>query len=288
MANGNVKPIRVIAGQGTKLGRTIHGLAYDDDHDEIVAPNPLADAILVFRGGASGEEPPVRVIQGPHAQLVAPHAVNLDPAHGEILVGSVTGRSVWVFARDATGDVPPRRVIQGPHTRLRYVVGLAVDPATDLLAVANYDEVLVFNRTDQGDVAPRAVIAGPNSGIGYEPWQMQIVGGRLFLAASNHLHKTLYSGVTLKETGGAVPEDPWLDPNLGFVGVWNVTDQGDAPPRAIIKGPFGGLLHPVGLAIDPKHGEIHVSDSVRNGVFTFLVPDFFTRERGPTAACCSR
>jgi DNA-binding beta-propeller fold protein YncE len=282
MANGNVKPGRVIAGQATKLGRTIHGIAYDPQHDEIVVPNALADAVLVFRAGANGAEPPLRVIQGPRTQLVTPHSVNLDLDHGEILVGSVTGRSIWVFPRDARGDVAPRRVIKGPKTRLRYVVGLAVDPVTDLLAVANGKEILVFNRTDNGDVAPRAIIAGPKTGIGDEPWQLRMYGGRIFLAASNHLHHSLYDGVVLKGTYTEVPEDPWLDPDLGFIGVWSITDNGDTPPSAIIKGPFSGILHPVGLALNPKHGEIYVSDSVRNGVFTFLVPNFFTQVKEGT------
>jgi DNA-binding beta-propeller fold protein YncE len=283
MANGNVKPGRVIAGQATKLGRTIHGIAYDPQHDEIVVPNALADAILIFRAGANGSEPPLRVIQGPRTQLVTPHSVNLDLEHGEILVGSVTGKSIWVFPRDANGDVAPRRIIKGPKTRLRYVVGLAVDPVTNLLAVANGREILIFNRTDNGDVAPRAIIAGPKTGIGDEPWQLRMYRGRIFLAASNHLHHNLYNGVVLKGTYTKVPEDPWLDPDLGFIGMWNITDNGDTAPRAIIKGPFSGLLHPVGLALNPQYGEVYVSDSVRNGVFTFLVPDFFTllKEKSP-------
>ncbi len=260
----------------------MHGIAYDPQHDEIVVPNALADAILVFRAGAQGEEPPLRVIQGPHTQLVTPHSVNLDVDHGEILVGSVTGKSIWVFPRDANGDVAPRRVIRGPKTRLRYVVGFAVDPATNLLAVSNGKEILIFNRTDNGDVAPRAIIAGPKTGIGDEPWQLRMYRGRIFLAASNHYHHSLYDGVVLKGTYTEVPEDPWLDPNLGFIGVWNITDSGDAPPRAIIKGPFSGLLHPVGMDLNPEHGEIYVSDSVRNGVSTFLVPDFFTQGKQET------
>jgi DNA-binding beta-propeller fold protein YncE len=265
----------VITGQGTKLGRTIHGLAYDPVHDEIVVPNALADAILVFRGSANGSEPPVRVIQGPCTGLMTPHSVSLDVEHGEILVASLTGKRISVFPRDANGNVPPRRVILGSKTGLGHIVGIALDPVKNLLAVANSQDILIFNRSDTGDVAPRARIAGPNSGIGDEPWQMEFYGGRIFVAASNHLHQNLYSGITLKSPSNKVPDDPWLNPNLGFVGVWNSTDNGDVPPRAIIRGPFSGLLHPVGLALNPKDGEIYVSDSVRNGVLSFLVPDFF-------------
>ncbi|MGI8743946.1 MAG: hypothetical protein ACR2NN_15490 [Bryobacteraceae bacterium] len=275
MANGNVSPERVISGQASRLGRTVHGLAYDPAHDEIVVPNPLADAILVFRAGANGAEPPLRVIQGPCTKLVLPHSVSLDLEHHEILVASLTGKTITVYPWNANGNVTPLRMLKGPKTKLGHVVGLGVDAASDLLAVANSEEILVFHRTDNGDVAPRSVIGGPNTGIGDEPWQMQIHHGKIFLAASNHLHQNLYSGVTLKKGYTKPPADPWNNPNLGFIGVWNITDNGDVAPRAIVKGPFSGLLHPVGLALSPQDGEIFVSDSVRNGLFTFLTPEFF-------------
>jgi DNA-binding beta-propeller fold protein YncE len=278
MANGNMAPKRVITGQGSKLGRTIHGLAYDPAHDEIVVPNALADAILVFRGSANGDEPPIRVIQGPCTKLVTPHSVSLDLEHGEILVASLTGKRINVFRWDANGNAPPVRVITGPQTQLGHLVGIAVDPVQNLMAVANSEDILVFNRADDGNVAPRARIAGPKTGITDEPWQMQFYEGKIYLAASNHLHVNLYSGVTLKENSKAVTDDPWLNPTLGFVGIWNITDNGDVPPRAMIRGPFSGLLHPVGLALNPTDGEIYVSDSVRNGILSFLVPDLFEQK----------
>jgi DNA-binding beta-propeller fold protein YncE len=278
LANGNMAPARVITGQGSKLGRTIHGLAYDPVHDEIVVPNALADAILVFRGSARGDEPPIRVIQGPSTKLITPHSVSLDLDHGEILVASLTGKRINVFRWNANGDVAPVRLITGAQTELGHLVGIAVDPDRNLMAVANSEEILVFDRLADGNVAPRARIAGPETGITDEPWQMQFFKGKIFLAASNHLHVNLYSGVTLKESSKAVPDDPWLNPTLGFVAVWDITDHGDVPPRAMIRGPFSGLLHPVGLALNPADGEIYVSDSVRNGILSFLVPDFFEQK----------
>jgi DNA-binding beta-propeller fold protein YncE len=275
LANGNAAPTRVISGQKSMLGRTIHGLAYDPAHDEIVAPNALADAVLVFRGAAEGSERPVRVIQGSQTHLVTPHAVSLDLRNGEMLVASLTGRRINVFRWDANGNVTPVRVIEGPKTGLGHVVGLAVDPERNLLAVVNSQEILIFNRTDNGDVAPRARIAGPKTGITDEPWQMEFYKGRIFVAASNHFHDNLYDGVTLRTDAKEVPDDPWLNPTLGFVGVWNITDGGDVAPRAMIRGPYSNLLHPVGLALNPKTEEIYVSDSVRNGVLSFLVPQFF-------------
>ena len=278
LANGNAAPTRLITGQNTLLGRTIHGLAYDPTRDEIVAPNALADAVLVFRAGGTGAERPERVIQGPHTRMVTPHAVSLDLRNREILVASLTGRRINVFRGDANGDATPIRVIEGPKTELGHVVGLAVDPERNLLAVANTHEILIFNRTDNGDVAPRARIAGPKTGMTDEPWQMEFYRGRIFLAASNHFHENLYEGVTLRADAKDVPDDPWLNPILGFMGVWNITDEGDVAPLAMIRGPFSGLIHPVGLALNPKDGEIYVSDSVKNGVLSFLVPQFFPQD----------
>lgn len=265
----------MITGQRSKLGRTIHGLAYDAVHDEIIVPNALADAILVFRGSANGDDAPIRVIQGPCTRLITPHSVSIDSEHGEILVASLTGKRVNVYRWDANGNASPVRVITGAQTQLGHLVGIAVDPTRNLMAVANSEDILIFNRTDNGDVAPRARIAGPKTGITDEPWQMQFYRGKIYLAASNHLHVNLYSGVTPKESSKAVPDDPWLNPTLGFVGVWNITDNGDVPPRSMIRGPFSGLFHPVGLALNPDDGEIYVSDSVRNGILSFLVPDLF-------------
>src|SRR5438132_42539 len=81
-----------------------------------------------------------------------------------------------------------------------------------------------------------------------------------------------------RETGGMEQPAEWATQfcqrrRIAFVG--NAPDKGNTPPLAKLGGPFSGLLHPTGLAINPKDGEIYVSDSIRNGLFTYLVPDFF-------------
>ena len=62
-------PVRVIEGGKTRLARTSHSIAFDEVNDEIVIPNSFAEAILFFRGGAEGDEAPIRIIQGPHSQF---------------------------------------------------------------------------------------------------------------------------------------------------------------------------------------------------------------------------
>jgi hypothetical protein len=80
----NTPPVRALEGQKTLISRTMHGFAYDEPRDEIIVTSPLAQAVLVFRGGANGEEPPLRVIQGPRTRIQAnPYGANslvsIDP-----------------------------------------------------------------------------------------------------------------------------------------------------------------------------------------------------------------
>lgn len=275
------------------MGRTLHGIGYNSVTDEILVGNPLAASVLVFRGAASGNEAPVRVIQGPKTRFEYPHSVAVDVKNQEILVIDPTARSILVFPWNANGDVAPKRVLKGPNTKLRYIVSAAVDPDRDLLIVstsaagvhssagAPVDGLVIFNRTDSGDVAPRAIIAGPKTGIGLNPWQLEVHQGKIYAAISNVPYTPLYSGI--KPRVGLSPDtkimSPWLSERVGFIGVWNTTDNGDIPPLAIIKGPGSGLIHAGGLALNPKHKEIFAVDSVRNGLLTFLVPEFFGQRK---------
>ena len=85
----------------------MHSIVYDEIHDEFVVPQQFGQAILTFRGGADGEEVPVRVIQGSLTQLRNPDRLGLDPVHNEIFVPQ--GNSVLVFPREAKGNVADRK-----------------------------------------------------------------------------------------------------------------------------------------------------------------------------------
>jgi DNA-binding beta-propeller fold protein YncE len=284
-------PKRVIEGQATKMGRTLHGIAYHPGRDEIAVNNPTASAVLVFRGGANGNEAPVRMIQGPKTKLVFPHSVAVDVQNNELIVLDPGSQSVLVFPFDANGNVAPLRILNGLNTRLRYVVGAAVDPVNNLLIVATtptggrpspggpplVNGLAIFNRTDSGDVAPRSVIAGPKTGIQLYPWQVQVHQGQIYAAIANFFYRRLYSNITLRPGLDPATEivSPWQSARVGFIGVWKVTDNGDVAPMAIIRGPGSGLIHSAGIALNLKHKEIYSVDSVRNGLLTFLVPEFF-------------
>ena len=281
-------PARVIQGQLTQLSRTTHGIAYDATHDEIVAPNPLAAAVVVFRGGANGEEAPIRTIQGAHCGLSRPETVAVDEKNDELIVGDPGDRRVLVYKRAADGDAKPIRTIQGPKTKLLQIVGVAVDPIRDLLVVSTYSRLaggvtglLIFDRTAEGDVAPRRVIAGPKTGI----TRLRQIGldpetGKIYVAAINNEYLPPYD--VDKPRAGLDPNvdlpSPWNTGAEGFIGVWDdLLDDGDVPPRSVVRGRSTGIVHPAGVTFNAKDGEVIAPDAVWNGLFTFLRPELFKR-----------
>lgn len=60
-----------------------------------------------------------------------------------------------------------------------------------------------------------------------------------------------------------------------FVGVWSIEDRGDVPPRWTIGGPQGALQHLHGIALDPKHQSVILTDKRLNAVLTFSFPEIF-------------
>lgn len=224
----------------------MHGIAYDEVADRIIVPAQFSQAILSFRGDAKGEEPPIRVIQGPHTEIRRADRVAVDPSRKEIFVGD--GGQVLVFPADAHGDVAPIRAIRGPDTQLDgdgAVPAIAVDPVTRTLVVATRG-LLIFDSTANGNVKPLRVITGDGAG-----------SGRLAAA---------YNGLIF---AGARRE---------AVGVWSVNDSGAAPARFKIG--QGVLREMRGLAVDSKNKSVIITDKELNAVMTWYVPEVFAQATG--------
>jgi hypothetical protein len=263
LATENSKPARLIAGQATRLSRTMHDIRYDPVNDELLVTNPFASAILVFRGGADGEEAPVRIIQGPKTRLGGPDRAEVDPVHNEILIAD--GNAVFVYPRLGNGDIAPLRVIEGRDTQLQSEGTLAVDPENNVLVVARdsvprnasqRSALKIFSRTASGNTPPLRVIGGPKTGI-IRINQMQIVAGKGWIVAAQ-------PGYTDMQTPEGV-----------YVGVWSIHDNGDVPPRWKISGPDTVAIKPRGVALNPKHKELIVADMRLNSVLTYYFPEIF-------------
>ena len=241
----------------------MHDIAYDPVHDEIVVNSPLTQAILIFRGGADGEEPPVRVIQGPKTQLLGVGAmdkVTVDPENGDIYIPTAR-HNILVFPYGSDGDVAPARVLGGPDTQIRFseqTVGsggvrpIRIDPIHNLLVVPSLgvergpQALLIFDRQASGNTKPLRVIRGPKT---------QIAGGQQI----------------------AISPKVWIvgSSTGNSIGVWSVFDDGDVPPRWKIPVRQMTGLNVNGIALNSKHQELMVPTGNGNTIMTFYFPEVF-------------
>jgi DNA-binding beta-propeller fold protein YncE len=173
----------------------------DEAKKELFLTSQHANAVIVFRKMAEGDEPPIRLIQGDRTGLHDPHGMAIDTTRQLMFVanygsfrskiadparpsrgkqkpnwplerqvpgsGKILPPSITVHALDANGDAAPLRVITGAKTQLNWPTAVAVEPERGELFVANdmADSILVFKETDGGDVAPMRVIKGARTGL---------------------------------------------------------------------------------------------------------------------------
>ena len=290
LADGNAKALRAIAGQNTLITRSIHDMGYDPVRDEIYVIQTRLPAITTFQGDAGGDVAPIRTIMGPKTQLAATSGrLALDSVHHEIFIPG--GNKVLVYPQEADGDVAPLRVLEGPDTQLG-AAALTVDPVHNLLIVSgqthgwgrlgispadliingasgrrgsleggSVGQIAIFNRTASGNTKPLRVITGSKTLLSSTQTIMTTYPPRGWILGA-------VWGSDYGETGAPFSE-------RAMVGVWSIYDNGDVPPRWTIGGPNGILRQARGVAVDPKHKTVLVSDKYINGVLSFEFPELF-------------
>ena len=269
LANGNVAPVRNIAGQATKLVRDSHDIYYDDTNDELVVASAFGQAILYYKGGANGDEPPVRILQGPHTQIQMPgYGVYVDGVHNETYLMEGRDRPgeeyLMVFPRDAKGDVAPLRVIKGPDTMLKDARSIAVDPIHNVIAVASRNGMLIFDRTANGNAKPLRVIKGPGNN------NFRLLASKGYIISGAGGAEDGGGGRGAEGRGNAEGQAQ----GRAALRVWSINDDGRVPPLFEIRSPvsagaFGGGR----IALDPKQKEVIVGGGQSVTIYSF--PEIF-------------
>jgi hypothetical protein len=165
-ADGVTKPMRVLAGDATRL-QGPSDVSFDS-HGDMYVVNPVG-RITIYRGDADGNDAPLRVIEGPHTGLM--HPVKLAFGAGDTLfvVNGLRMESrmypldvtVTVYAPGADGDDAPVRTLivrgGGKSAGLRRGLGTAEGLAMDrrgVLYVATFGALAVYAPGAEGDVEP--------------------------------------------------------------------------------------------------------------------------------------
>ena len=107
--------MRAIAGQNTLFTRTIHDMAYDSVRDEIVVPQFYAFAILTYKGDATGDAAPIRILEGPNTGFATrqndTQRVTVDPVHNVLIASGFGG--IRIFDRMAAGNTKSANSVVG-------------------------------------------------------------------------------------------------------------------------------------------------------------------------------
>ena len=244
----------------------MHAINYNEMRDEFVVPQQFGQAILTFKGDASGEAVPIRVIQGSMTGLIEPDRLGIDAVHNEIFVPEEDHVNVYPLL--GNGNVAPIRVLKGPDTRLG-ASSVAVDPVHNLLTVVGGSRrdggtrIMIFDRTANGNTKPIRVVQGSNTQLG------ELGGPHAVYAPTGRILVTIRSQGRSGGLGEAMATDD------GFVGVWSVNDNGNVPPRWTIGGPGGALQMVRGVTVNPNHKELIVTDKRLNAILTFYFPELF-------------
>lgn len=175
-ARGDVPPNREL-----HTPHRTYGIAVDEKSQEMFLSVEHPPEIAVYNKYASGDDKPLRVIEGPDTALEDAHGIAIDPEnqllyisnHGHTSDPATPGGgrfeppSITVYPLKASGNVKPLRIIEGPKTRLNWPAHMFMDVERQELYVANDVDhsILVFRAGDQGNAAPLRVIRGPRTGL---------------------------------------------------------------------------------------------------------------------------
>jgi len=232
-ANGDVPPNRHIS---TPDGT--FGIAVNEEHQELLLSLQHPNAVVTYRKMASGDEAPIRLLQGDRTLLADPHGMALDSKHDIIFVtnhGSV--HSVTPSPRRKTQDpnLPMTSDYRRGFGKEFWPVGynFAIEESIPGSGRNLPPSITVYARDAAGDTPPLRIIRGPKTrlnwptALAYDPRTDE-----LFVA------------------------NDMLDEVL----VFNATADGDVAPIRMIKGPKSRIKNPTGIFLDLEHDELWVAN----------------------------
>src|SRR5437667_6516239 len=162
-ALGNVTPTRFL-----HTPHRGYAIGVDEFKQEMFVSVEYPPKVMVYRKGASGEEKPLRFIEGEHTQLQAIHGLAIDVKNKLLFVNNWgnesnfrvpgTGKfhppSITVYPLEANGDVAPVGIIQGPKSQMSWPAATALSADDGYIYVSNGPgrSRLGSESTRQGDV----------------------------------------------------------------------------------------------------------------------------------------
>jgi DNA-binding beta-propeller fold protein YncE len=213
-----------------KVDHGAWGVALDEQNEEVAITIEHINKVSVYRRTASGEELPLRIIQGPRTGLADPHGIFIDSKNNEIYVINI---GAWHAVRTGETEIngvpdwwrafdPTNKVQSSPQFSLLPSTGRYYPPS-----------ITVYPRTGNGDVPPKRTIQGDRTQLSnplgmYVDWE--------------------HNEVVVANDGG------------DSVLVFSTSANGNAAPMRVLKGAATGIKFPSGVWVDTKNDELWVTN----------------------------
>ena len=233
-AEGNVDPASELLTPYGAFGMTV-----DEERGEVFLTIQHDGAVQIFKKGAKGEEPAIRLIQGNKTRLADPHGIAFDPKTRLLYVAN------YGTERDEAADTvqqmpnPLNGISRGTPRRPNWPAG------NGGIGNAGRREV-IFGSGKFGP--PSITVYAADSHGNVEPVR-QIVGPKAQL--------NWPTGISVDPDRGEV----YVSNAAGdSINVFSTTANGDVAPIRQIKGPKSMLRNPNGVSVDTVNGEVWVAN----------------------------
>lgn len=238
-ANGDVRPLRTIAGTNTQLSTPID---YIHDATSAYVSNFQSNSITVYPANATGNVKPIRVIKGPATGLSGPSGIALDAA-GNLIVLNDNINTITVYKPNANGNARPIKTIAGPTTGLDTPSNVVVINRDIYVTNEGAHTVTVYAPNATGDAQPLRTIGGPATKI----------ASPVGIAAAGH--SFLVSDATTQA-----------------IMMFPANANGNVAPQATYSGPASRLANPVSLFIDGTNNRLWVANYVNSTITSYAWP----------------
>jgi DNA-binding beta-propeller fold protein YncE len=223
--DGDSPPLREL-----KVDHGAWGVALDDVNEEVAITIEHINKVSVYRRTATGQELPLRIIQGPRTGLSDPHGIFIDSKNNEIYVVNIGHWHAVRTGETEQNGIPDWWRVFNAGDKVQNSPQFSLLPSTGKFYPPS---ITVYPRTSNGDVLPKRTIQGDRT-------QLSNPLG-IYVDFQNN-------EVVVANDGG------------DSVLVFPTSANGNVAPMRVLKGPDTGIKFPSGVWVDTKNNELWVTN----------------------------
>jgi DNA-binding beta-propeller fold protein YncE len=250
-----------------------NGIAVDAANNLVAMTDVNRKSLLVYDriadSAKTGEQTASKHnVLGPETNLGFVAGVLLDPEKREMYaVNNDIEDTMVVMRYGSEGNLKPARILSVPHQAWGVALGRAKNQIA--ISVELHQAIVFYRREANGVEPPVRYIRGADTRLA-DPHGIYWDETHNEIAVANHgnfrgLVRDIGAGCI--PTGTADAEGGEFQPPS--IAIYSAEAEGNQKPLRVIQGPHTQLDFPMGIAIDPAHGEIAVANNGDSSILIF-------------------